>query len=53
MTTDPKRLAEDHWEWAEGLLNSIPEINVDIEAFEYIYITAFIHGYKHGKQDGE
>jgi len=53
MKEDPKRIAEDHWEWAEGLLNSMPELKIDIEALEYVYTTAFIHGYKHGKQGGE
>jgi len=33
-----KKLADEHWEWLSKLL-------------EYVYKTAFIHGYKHGQED--
>jgi len=32
----PGELAEEHWKWLETLLHKI-------------YVDAFIHGYKHGK----
>jgi len=46
-----KELAENHWEWVRGLLESLqtPEFIVDVIAF--FYITAFEHGYKHAMQD--
>jgi len=31
-------LAEDHWNWLEGVCR-------------IMYIDAFIHGYKHGKEE--
>lgn len=33
-----KDLADEHWQWVESVL-------------ELIYKSAFIHGYKHGKED--
>jgi len=35
-----RELADEHWEWLGKLL-------------EYTYKTAFVHGYKHGKEDAE
>ena len=35
-----ERLADEHWAWLMKLL-------------EYVYKSAFIHGYKHGKEDRE
>ena len=32
-----KELAEEHWVWLESLLHKL-------------YVDAFIHGYKHGKE---
>ena len=36
----PEELAEEHWEWLQRLL-------------ERVYKDAFIHGYKHGREDLE
>lgn len=38
--TSAEKLADEHWKWLEKLL-------------EYVYKTAFIHGYKHGVDDTE
>jgi hypothetical protein len=35
-----ENLAEQHWFWLKVLL-------------EYLYKTAFIHGYKHGQEDAK
>ncbi len=37
MEKSPIELATDHAEWCE-------------EFFKWVYIQAFIHGYKHGKE---
>ena len=36
--SDVERLAEEHAEWTAGFL-------------KWVYKQAFLHGYKHGKQD--
>lgn len=53
MKESPERLAEDHWEWIEGLWESLPAGAVfgGLVTTEYLYKTAFIHGYKHGVKD--
>lgn len=33
----PSQLAEEHWDWLESILRKM-------------FIDAFIHGYKHGKE---
>ncbi len=39
MTEDEARkLAENHWEWLESLLHKV-------------YVDAFLHGIKHGKEE--
>jgi len=53
METTPERLAEDHWEWTEGLLNTLPGVELNRDTLEYIYTTAFVHGYKHGQEAKE
>ena len=50
METTPERLAEDHWEWINGVLNTLPVIPFNQETLEYVYTTAFVHGYKHGQE---
>lgn len=41
-----KKLANEHWNWLNGLLDSIGDID-DKKLIEYVYKTAFIHGAKH------
>ena len=45
----PTELADEHWEWLEGLWESLPDgATFGITTTEYLYKTAFVHGYKHG-----
>lgn len=37
-------LSESHWLWTYGLLKAL------LPLIRYIYVTAFDHGVKHGKQ---
>jgi len=49
IMTTPKELADQHWTWVEGLLDSLPGDGLfGIATMEYLYTTAMIHGYKHG-----
>lgn len=49
MPIEYSDLAKDHWQWTEGLISRIDTNGVfTIEALEYIYLTAFDHGFKHG-----
>lgn len=38
--TKAEKLAEEHWEWFEIWLHKM-------------FVDAFIHGYKHAKEDGK
>ena len=45
---DPKILADEHWQWLQGLYDSLPSpVDFNVSAVEYLYKTAFVHGYKH------
>jgi len=49
--TDPKKLAEEHWEWTKGLLALVAwgmEEEQLLKLVGYLYKTAMVHGYKHG-----
>ena len=50
----PEQLAIEHWEWIDGLLskmqNSLLTSPIVYGVLKYLYTTAFIHGYKHGKE---
>jgi len=48
---DEKKLSQDHWEWAKKLLLTYGVTEQDLKKAEYIYVSAFEHGYKHGKED--
>ncbi|RLJ01318.1 MAG: hypothetical protein DRP11_04585 [Candidatus Aenigmatarchaeota archaeon] len=41
------KLAQSHWDFLENWLSII------FELLEYIYIEAFVHGYKHAEEDIE
>lgn len=45
------KLAEAHWNYIKDLLinHEVEEMYVDQIGFHYV--TAFIHGYKHGQED--
>lgn len=46
----PEELADEHWEWVVGLLDMIKG-QVGYDTCEYLYKTAFAHGFKHGKEN--
>ena len=45
-----EKLADDHWEWVEMLLESFKNIEIGIDTLAFVYISAFVHGYKHGEE---
>lgn len=45
---DLDKLAKDHWEYIKSLLLTHDEDPNVIEKIGFHYISAFIHGYKHG-----
>tara|TARA_Y100000310_G_scaffold264568_1_gene275226 strand:- start:296 stop:451 length:156 start_codon:yes stop_codon:yes gene_type:complete len=45
----PEELAKEHWEWVSKLMTYIPVGSRTDKLIEYLYKTAMIHGYKHGK----
>jgi hypothetical protein len=46
--------ADEHWEWLSGLLNAMDVSKSQmIAAVAYLYKTAFIHGYKHGRDEND
>ena len=48
------KLAEGHWEWVKGLLKSLPEeASPGSRTLEYLYKTAFLHGWKHSQKEKE
>ena len=57
---DVRKTAEKHWEYTKGLIEkSVESLNIVnvhsplTELHHYLYIEAFIHGYKHREDDGE
>lgn len=50
-----KESVEQHWKWVEGLLNVTVLKDMDFDEMmrlcHYLYITAMIHGYKHGIEE--
>ena len=53
------KVAHEHWNWIEGLAELFLDVDEkEMKIREYLYKTAFMHGYKHGVQsvkddDGE
>lgn len=45
-------LANAHWEYVGGLLKFHIVNDFNLKEYEHLYITSFIHGYKHGIEDG-
>ena len=43
-----KKLANDHWKYIEGVLATHNENYLVIEKIKFHYISALIHGFKHG-----
>ena len=49
-----KELAEAHWkDYVKGLLEATGVDKAIVNACEFVYISSFIHGYKHAMQDVE
>ena len=53
MAVDVQELAEEHWMYILSLLERFcTEDMLDYkEQFRFMYISAFIHGYKHGREE--
>lgn len=55
----PEQIAEEHWEYTEGIINilvreiGLVEVAVLRELAEYLYVKAMIHGLKHRLEDAE
>ena len=45
------QLAKDHWGYIEDLLKAHSVDGDDICIISFHYLTAFVHGYKHGQED--
>jgi len=49
--------AKEHWEYTKGILEltTISELSDEqvIDLCGHLYVQAMIHGYKHGKEDGD
>ena len=43
----PQQIAIEHWEWAESILFQQRQME------KKLYIGAFVHGFKHGKEDNK
>jgi hypothetical protein len=47
------KLAEEHWNYVESVLATSGHTEENIKLIGFHYKSAFVHGYKHGRQDGE
>lgn len=43
-------LAEEHWQFIEGLLDSAADVTYGMTFLEYLYIEAFLHGWRHAEK---
>lgn len=41
------QLAQEHWDWLESVLFQQRQVE------KLLFISAFIHGYKHGKKENK
>lgn len=48
-----QKLAEAHWSYIQDFLLTHGESSETITKIKFHYISAFIHGYKHGIEDVE
>ena len=54
MIDEVRELAEEHWKWVRSLIEEFEESVVTELAWKQrgkLFVDAFIHGYKHGKED--
>ena len=50
----PEELAKAHWEdYVKGLLEATGVDAAIVRACAFVYVSTFIHGYKHAMQDVE
>ncbi len=45
-----KEIADLHWDWLNGFIEKLQIDHVPLEALEYVYKTAFLHGAKHQRE---
>lgn len=48
-----KALAEAHWGYVEDVLSNHDLTEREIGIAKFHYVSAFIHGYKHGVEDSQ
>jgi hypothetical protein len=53
MTTKATELAEAHWSYVEETLKVHGIVDVQVKIIKHHYVSAMIHGYKHGREDAE
>ena len=53
MESDANKKSEDHWRYIESVLRVCGEDESVIAKCGFHYITAFIHGFKHGVESVE
>ena len=46
--SDGRKLADEHWSYIERVLREHSVHTLTIKTVKFHYISAFIHGYKHG-----
>jgi Holliday junction resolvase RusA-like endonuclease len=57
LETETEKLAAAHWDFVGGLLETVtarrPVGGYSYDVVEYIFKTAFVHGFKHGVESAE
>ena len=48
---EARELAENHWEYIKSVLETHGVSDREIELIEFHYVTSFVHGVKHGRED--
>lgn len=49
---DHRKIADDHWEFVKGLIcAAYAGIELDLSLVDFAYKSAFLHGWKHAKDD--
>lgn len=47
----PTQLAHDHWAYTKGIIEACGITGLALRLAEYLYVQAFVHGFKHAKED--
>ena len=53
MDKRSRKLAKNHWKWIKAMLDHTKETKCSIKTIGVYYKSAFIHGYKHGRESKE